>query len=226
MSFWAMLRGEIRAGIDLLLPPACHFCGGLLASPTDSIALCTACRQALPHLEASCRRCARPFASLTPTSHLCEPCLRTPPPFTRVYAVGRHAGLLQENIHRFKYRNQLILARTFARLLGRELEAAAFRPDLVLAVPLHPGRLRRRGYNQALELARPLAKLLDTPLEIDRLQRRRRTPPQQGLTLAERKANLKDAFVCTAPVSAKRVLLVDDVMTSGATVSACCSWTR
>lgn len=215
------LRRELGACIDLLLPPACHFCGEQLATPRASDNLCPDCRASIPILEACCRCCARPFSSFTPTRHLCEPCLRTPPAFTRVYTIGRHSGVLQENIHRLKYHSQLILAGTFARLLCNRLNDDAYRPDLVIPVPLHPKRLRQRGYNQALELARPLARQLDATLEKGALIRQQQTPPQQGLSLTERTANLKNAFACTAPLSAQRILLVDDVMTSGTTVKEC-----
>lgn len=223
MSLWAMLRQELGGCLDLFLPPACHFCHASLARGHSDAPICSDCRSRLPVLTACCQRCAKPFATLVTAGHLCESCLRVPPPFVKVYVLGSHDHPLREVIHRLKYRNQVGLAHVLGQLLTTCLPTgtAIWRPDLIIPVPLHRSRLKQRGYNQALEMARPIGKSLDRPIASRVLLRQRVTPPQQGLTLAERQANLQQAFACASPLAGQSVLLIDDVMTSGATVSEC-----
>jgi ComF family protein len=141
-----------------------------------------------------------------------------------VYAASLYQGSIKEAIHRMKYRNQLTLARHLGQLLITVFDAAekTFAPDIIVPVPLHPDRLRQRGYNQAVEIARPIAQRLNVPLNSTLLRRIRITPQQQGLTAAERRSNLRKAFAVTTIASAHKVLLIDDVMTTGETVRECC----
>lgn len=131
---------------------------------------------------------------------------------------------VKDAIHQLKYRNQVNLAEPLGKLLGKSLEVAevGFKPDCIIPVPLHPGRLKKRGYNQALEISRPLARKMQVPIDTTLLQRTLKTPPQQGLTAAERRSNLRNAFIVTTTTSARNILLVDDVMTTGETVRECC----
>lgn len=223
MTFWSQAWRELRACCDLLLPPACLLCGERLPpglSPTD---FCPACRAGVPQLpSARCPVCA--VAHRTPVSslHHCEACLRQPPPFARVHAVGPHAGTLREAVQCFKYRGQLPLERPLGTLLAAAVRAGGGRrPDLVVPVPLHPTRLRERGYNQSLQLGRQAAKQLAAPVAPALLRRVKATTAQQGLDAATRRDNLRDAFAATARVTGRHILLVDDVMTTGATVRAC-----
>ena len=172
---------------------------------------------------AHCRCCAQPFPSAT-SSHLCGVCLQRPPSFSIVHAVGIYQGSLKEAVHKLKYRSQLTLAQPLGQLLSESITAAgnAFAPHRIIPVPLHPGRLRQRGYNQALEVARPIARQLAIPLDTTLLQRIRKTPPQQGLSAVERRSNLRNAFAVTSRAPALKILLVDDVMTTGETVRECC----
>lgn len=221
---WARIFDALQASLDLLLPPACLLCGQRLDPDGKDPSLCDDCLASMSSLgEAYCRRCAQPYPVPYPTDHLCGNCLRQPPPYSRVCAVGRYQGGISEAIHRLKYRNQLSLAAPLGRRLAISLLAtdAAFRPDLLIPVPLHPRRLRQRGYNQAMELARPVSRLYATPIDALLLQRTRHTPHQQGLTAAERRRNLRSAFSLTRPVEGRTVLLIDDVMTTGETVREC-----
>ncbi|NOR49989.1 MAG: ComF family protein, partial [Desulfuromonadales bacterium] len=131
-------------------------------------------------------------------------------------------------VQRLKYRNQVTLARPLGQLLGKVVEEAGsdFGPDCIVPVPLHPNRLRQRGYNQALEVARPIAQQLNVSIDTGLLQRIRKTPPQQGLSAIERRSNLRNAFDLTTTPSVRRILLVDDVMTTGETVRECCRTLR
>ena len=220
---WTRFRLSLAASIDLLLPPACLLCGRLLPTGHDAQAFCRDCLAAMPPLtSAHCRCCAQPFPDTT-SNHLFGNCLQRQPPFSIVHAVGIYQGSLKQAIHKLKYRNRLVLAKPLGQLLGKSIvaEGSGFAPDRIIPVPLHPRRLRQRGYNQALEVARPIAQqsgiLLDTTL----LQRTRNTPQQQGLTATERRSNLRNAFTLTSGAPALRILLIDDVMTTGETVREC-----
>ena len=158
------------------------------------------------------------------SQHLCETCLQRPPAFSIVHAACSYQERIKDAIHQLKYRNQVNLAEPLGKPLGKSLEVAevGFKPDCIIPVPLHPGRLKKRGYNQALEISRPLARKMRVPIDTTLLQRTLTTLPQQGLTAAERRSNLRNAFIVTTTPSARNILLVDDVMTTGETVRECC----
>ncbi|WP_432821889.1 ComF family protein [Trichloromonas sp.] len=223
MSLLSTVKAELAALLDLLFPQACPLCRTEL-TPASAAGLCHSCQAQLPELSSPrCSRCALPFVSEGGSDHLCEPCLRQPPPFSQVEAVGNYEGLLRDAVHRFKYRGTVQLDRPLATLLAERMEQAEtpFRPDLIVPVPLHLGRLRQRGYNQSLLLARQLAKRWRVPVAPRQLVRNRPTPPQQGLSLSVRQQNLRGAFAMTAPLQGETVLLIDDVMTTGATLREC-----
>jgi ComF family protein len=145
-----------------------------------------------------------------------------------VHALGPYQGALRAAIHRFKYRDGLILERPLGQLLAETVLAGCGgeRPDLLIPVPLHPDRLRRRGYNQALQLARQVGRSCALPVVPAGLHRLRETPPQQGLDARVRRTNLCGAFRVATAVAGRRVLLVDDVMTTGATARECAAALR
>ena len=214
---WRRAAGEL---LQLLLPPACPFCGELLP-PGPATTFCPDCRDDLPPLVAPCcQRCALPFATSGGIMHLCETCLREEAPaFARVHAAGRYDGLLREAVHRFKYRGEIGLDQPLGLLLAERLPA--LQGALLVPVPLHSGRLRERSYNQSLLLARVLGRSLGLPVAPTLLQRTRPTPPQQGLPAAVRRRNLQGAFALEADPGDRCILLVDDVMTTGSTVREC-----
>ena len=124
-------------------------------------------------------------------------------------------------IQNLKYHRQLSLARVLGNLLAKHLDAnMTIRPDILVPVPLHPARLRERGYNQSLELARIVARRFDLPLTTHAVKRVRATPPQTTLTSSERRRNVRNAFHTASNFSGKRVAIIDDVMTSGHTANA------
>jgi ComF family protein len=124
-------------------------------------------------------------------------------------------------IQNLKYHRQLSLARVLGNLLAKHLDAnMTIRPDILVPVPLHPARLRERGYNQSLELARIVARRFDLPLTTHAVKRVRATPPQTTLTSSERRRNVRNAFHTVSNFSGKRVAIIDDVMTSGHTANA------
>ena len=203
---------------DWLLPRLCPACGDPAGPGRE---LCPGCEQSLPILQHACPRCAIPYEQAL-THGECGTCQKQPPAFTRAIALYRYAPPVDHFIRELKFRQQLGLACLLGERLAQRLLRETSRPDLIIPVPLHKARLRERGYNQALEIARPLARALGAPLDFRSLVRVRATAPQTGMTVAERRQNLRGAFALrnNDVVRKLRVALVDDVMTTGSTVQA------
>ena len=209
-----------------LWPPRCLACRGR----GEGMDLCRPCFEALPWLHHACRCCAIPLAGPTATvfqsdpDPLCGRCLQRPPPLAGTHAACLYAAPLDRLLPRFKFHHDLAAGRLLAQLMARALHplpATWTHPATLLPIPLHPRRLRQRGYDQALELARPLARTLGLPLLDSVLHRVRDTAPQSRLDAAQRQGNLKDAFrIEGRHALPAHVVLVDDVMTTGATLHA------
>jgi ComF family protein len=217
------LRAELKGLLDLVLPPSCPLCGGVL-NVGPATAFCPDCLDDFPFLEHSrCPRCALPYPLVSGSDHLCEACLRAEPPFERVECLGLYGGGLREAIRRFKFHGAVHFDRAFARLLAAKLEEfrRSYRPEVLVAVPLHRQRLRSRTYNQSLLLARELGRFWRLPAPARLLRRIRPGLQQQGLTGEQRRRNLKGAFALHGKLDGERVLLVDDVLTTGATAREC-----
>jgi ComF family protein len=218
MSGW--LRTEVQGFFDLLFPPACAFCQTTLSLKTQS-PFCESCTQGIRPLPSGrCPRCALPFVASDSSSHLCAECSRTLPPFLSVHSAGLYEAGLRELVHRFKFEQGHYLDRGLAQLMHRVLDPVV-NPDIIIPVPLHNLRLRQRTYNQSLLLARELAGRLARPVSYCLLERVRNTRQQQGLRAVERAQNLRGAFLCRSQLDGEKILLVDDVMTTGATAAAC-----
>jgi len=219
---WTGFRGELGGLIDRFLPIRCAFCDALLASSAQP-ALCSSCLRSLAENKpASCTRCALPYPNYGGSDHLCGDCQLQRPPYRTVYALGVYEGPLRQTIHHFKYHRDFTLATPLGHLLAEAaLRPGLSQPDLILPVPLHPRRLRQRTFNQSLLLARIIGKQNNIPVAANRLRRVLHTPHQQGLSLEDRRHNLLKAFTLRSRLNGESVLLVDDVMTSGATVAAC-----
>ncbi len=195
----------------------CLLCG---TANSGSFGICPACEQALPGNKSCCHRCARPVPQSS-HSQLCGQCLDSPPDYQHTQAPYLYAAPLDALITGLKFRQQLQHARLLGGLLAQHLQKkAAARPDCIVPVPLHPSRLRERGYNQALELARPVARSLGIKLEKNLVQRVRQTRPQTDLKLASRAANLRHAFRISQTPGYQHIAIVDDVITSGHTANA------
>lgn len=189
----------------------CLLCGG--RSPAGL--LCRPCAAELPRLGAECcPTCALP----TPGGVVCGRCLRRPPPYARATAALRYEFPVDAMIQRLKYGGQSVIAGYLADALADAL-AGQGGPDLILAMPLHPLRLRQRGFNQAVLLAERLSRRLGIPVDAGACRRVRDTRPQVGLPVRERHKNIRHAFACDADLRGRRVALVDDVMTSGASLA-------
>ena len=177
---------------------------------------CAACDRALPYLEAAhCPSCALP----TLRSEVCGQCLKHPPLFTRTTAVFGYAFPLDKLIQAMKYGEQLALAHAFAEKLARRIDRTDL-PDCIIPMPLYPAKLRKRGFNQSQLLAAGVARRLGLELLPHACRRIRDTPPQSALPWKERKKNVRNAFCCDADLTGRRVALVDDVLTTGASLSA------
>ncbi|MDX9740996.1 MAG: ComF family protein [Gammaproteobacteria bacterium] len=178
--------------------------------------LCAGCRSDLPWQGAACLRCALPLA----TDAICGACLRAPPPQDGAWSAFDYRPPLDFMIRRLKFHSDLSWARVLGGLMAEEIPRRCDeRPDLIVPVPLHRRRLAARGYNQALELARPLARRLGVPLAGDLCQRLRPTLEQTALDAAARRANVRAAFAVRRSPPAT-VAIVDDVLTTGSTVAA------
>lgn len=184
--------------------------------------LCAACLASLPWIRRACARCAIPLPAADDDAapgH-CGACLRQPPPVHVTRAAFVYAAPLDRLLPRFKFHHDLAAGRLLAQLMAQAMLGAE-RPQALLPVPLHRARLRQRGYDQALELARPLARALRLPLLPGALLRTRATAQQSRLDAAQRRRNLRDAFsVDPRTTLPAHVALVDDVMTTGATLHA------
>lgn len=219
-------RSGLRAGLDLVVgvvyPPSCIACH---AAVGEAQALCAGCWSGIGFIERPyCERLGTPFAVDLGAGLLSPAAIAEPPVFERARAVCRFEGTARELVHKLKYGDRLEIALTLGRMMtqaGRELLAEA---DIIVPVPLHRTRLWTRRYNQAAALGCVIARLSGVALEMTALGRARRTRPQIGLTRAQRADNLQGAFK-VAPgdrprVEGRRILLIDDVLTTGATVNA------
>ncbi len=213
-------RRGIARRVARLFAQDCVLCG----ATSDEAIVCAACAADLLRLPAEvCPRCAQP----TPRGETCGRCLAHPPAFDAAHAVYRYAFPLDRLIQSFKYGHRLALAPYF----GSQLAALAASPgallnseapaDVIVPLPLHGERLRQRGLNPALELARPVARALRVPIDATSCRRTRDTAAQADLAWRERIANVRNAFSCSADYSGRHIVLVDDVMTTGASLDEC-----
>lgn len=210
------LRGKARwAGrqlLDLIYPPQCPGCGRV------GVLFCEHCRALVQAYPTNiCPRCARP----QPAGSLCPVCKATPSPLDAVFPATVFVHPIREAIHAFKYEGVADLAGPLTDWLVAVWQQRGLTADLIVPVPLHARREAERGYNQAVLLGRELSRRVGAPVAPAELIRTVRTRPQVGLSRDERRANIAGAFRCAGRVTDIRVVLVDDVCTTGATLEAC-----
>lgn len=219
----SMMGGAL---LDLLLPPRCHICRAVIDG-SDALHICHDCHGRLPFISSPvCSICGVPFNG-TGDDHPCGRCLTDPPRYSAARSALCYAGSCRDLIHGFKYSGRAHLRRPLGLLTAHSLAPfiAQCAPDILLPVPLHKKRLQMRGFNQAVLLGEVLSSQWHIPLLRQELIRTRCTPPQVELDRNDRLHNLKEAFSVPNPaaVAEKRVLLVDDVVTTGSTFQECAS---
>jgi ComF family protein len=218
------LKSILTALSDVIFPPLCPNCG--VPAKQGEHGFCPACLSKIKAVTTPlCLCCGIPFASSAGENHLCADCIASKPPFSRARAIGYFEATLLDAIHRFKYGHHMITG----ELLGGMMAAYQYpglspeQFEIVIPVPLHIQRLRERGFNQSLILARSLADRYSMPLDFTVLKRHIRTAAQVELGRKEREKNVRGAFTVKYPdrVAGRRVLLVDDVYTTGSTLREC-----
>lgn len=202
----------LERNLHRLLAPPCRLCG---ESPDATPEICENCREALPWLGHACTMCGESISDTAP--RLCGRCLRQPPPWQQLVAPFAYTDPVAALIRGFKLEGDLAAGRVLADLLAQHLRASGVPlAPVLLPVPLHPRRLRARGFNQAAEIARRLP----GAIRHRSLSRRTAGPHQRGHGIAERRRNVHDAFHVETALLPDHVALVDDVVTTGATAAA------
>lgn len=228
--FAALLRRGAAGAATLFGDRRCAGCAGVFTPGEGACIrkrdrverlLCRTCLDALPRREKGiCPRCGEPAAWPELPPALCGRCMAEAPPWQGFICHGAHEGLLRRLLIRLKFGGEVHLASALGPLLAAHPGLCRFAPGAVVPVPLHRDRLASRGFNQALELARPLARALHVPLAPGMLVRTRATPPQTGRSRAKRMRAMRDAFAGHESARGRRLLLVDDTLTTGATLAA------
>jgi len=224
------MSNVLSTGLDLLYPPLCQVCHQHRARPADGL-VCPACWEKVRFIRPPfCERCGLPFQGELSTKYVCSNCHDLTLHFTRARSVVVAKTVVLEAIHRYKYSGARWFETFLADLLVREA-APALREgkwDYLIPVPLHPVKLREREFNQAERLAFHLSRATKIPMKSKNLRRRRATATQTLLSRAERAANMNDAFAVQpgGSLAEKRLVLVDDVFTTGATTNACAAALR
>lgn len=211
------MNRRIHEWLYHLLAGTCLLCG---ASSHRYLDLCTLCETELPWIVNACERCALP----TPENQtICGACLTNPPPYRHSICLFSYSPPIDYLIHQFKYQNNLAVGRVLGSLLAMSVKLHYHPqmdlPEIMVPVPLHKRRLRERGFNQAVELGTVISDTLSIPVNNRLCRRIRDTPAQQSLKRKERTANIQDAFVLNNHPGVNHLALVDDVVTTGTTIS-------
>ncbi|WP_441969208.1 ComF family protein [Microvirga sp. 2MCAF38] len=217
-----MAHGVARAALGLLYPPTCIACHAATGEPHS---LCAACWSGIRFIERPyCERLGTPFAVDLGTPLLSPAAIADPPVFARARAVAQYDGTASALIHRLKYADRPELARALGTMMTRAGAELLRETDVIVPVPLHRWRLWQRRFNQAMALANVVARQNDIPCNPSLLARVKHTRQQVGLTKTQRQENLQGAFrvpeEARPAVKGKRILLIDDVLTTGSTANA------
>ncbi|HHU50621.1 MAG TPA: ComF family protein [Firmicutes bacterium] len=225
-SIFSFCRSLGRGLLDLLYPPLliCPVCGGSFPKYYGKLRICADCLKRLPIITPPlCEVCSRPVRG--DESSPCAECRREPRFYRRGKAVFLYTGMMREILHAAKYDFRPELATAIGTLLAVGVEDIPFydKIDLIIPVPLHPAKVKSRGYNQAELIAAPVAVSLRKPLQIQTLVRNKLTRSQSKCGRAERKKNIANAFTVIdgQAVAGKKILLIDDIATTGYTLSEC-----
>lgn len=215
-----MLYKKLASIFDCILPALCLLCGDYTRSSQQ---ICRDCLRNLPDLPPHCWQCADFLYDAG--SSRCGACLRQPPSFDRSFACFPYQWPVTSLIIKLKFQHQLPYAQCLGNLMAQQIQTQWYAqqtlPDLILPIPLHSTRLQERGFNQAVEIAKPIARILQRPLDTQGLGRIRATASQSGLPAAKRKQNVAGAFVTERSYQDLHLALLDDVITTGHTVREC-----
>jgi len=198
-----------------IFPATCVIC----ASKGLKYDLCSNCKQLLKTNQPVCIQCSNNLAA-TDSTTICGTCLKNPPYFDSTLSVGIYAAHLKKTITEFKFHEKLYLYRIFSHLLVEKIQQQNNPlPECIIPVPLHRYRLQERGFNQALEIAKGVAKELNIPIDHSCCERVKYTLPQSSIPANERQRNVKHAFILTREVNYQHIAIIDDVVTTGSTVN-------
>ncbi len=208
----------LKKTAQIIYPNVCLQCG---AEGENRIDLCQRCYQSLPWIKFYCQKCALPLTSSD--AKICGACNKKNYYFDQTVAPFQFEGFIRDAVYQFKFKQKLNQGKLLARLFIRSIENREYTvPDIIIPVPLHKKRLRKRGYNQALEIARIISKKLNCDLSYKDIYRNRDTGVQMELPAKQRYKNVKNAFSLTKSsidFKNKHVCIIDDVMTTGNTVN-------
>jgi len=221
----------LKSLIDLIYPPRCPICQAFLQEENtlqdeQNLPFCRVCLDEFTQIKSPiCPLCGRPFTDGVEQDHVCEDCIRKRPFYDTARAPYLYDGALMKAIHELKYGQKSYLADSLGFLLASFAQTwiDEMKGPLIMPVPLHPRRLRARGFNQSLLLARCVAMKTGAELDFLSLRRTKFTKPQTELNSEERKRNVRKAFevVNLEPVKGRTIVLVDDVATTGSTLNEC-----
>ena len=224
--YFPALRAAWLRALDALFPPRCGGCHRF-----SGVIFCESCALRLRAVEEPCcQRCGKAFDPLAYGAEICADCREHPPAFARARACWIYEEPVRDAIHRFKYNRRFAMAPRFAQMMRQtpavRAQIEGFQPHCLVPVALHASRARARGFNQSVLLARELGLLCELPA-LDLLMRTRATPPQVGLDMKARQRNVRAAFAIDEKLwqrenlAGARILLIDDVFTTGATINEC-----
>jgi len=210
---YSLIKYLSQQCINCLFPYQCCICHSMNC---HDIAVCPECIPLLQYTQAQCQYCALPLPN---SRSVCAQCLRKPPLHNHLITLGYYQNELKKLITGFKFQQKLYAGKLLAQLLSAKL-ARQEKPECLLPVPLHRKRLRQRGFNQSIEIAKVIKSQLNIPIDCHSIKRINNTQPQSELPPQERYQNVKNAFRMLKPIPYRHVAIVDDVITTGSTVKA------
>ena len=217
MDVTCLAAGLLRRLISTVYPPRCVLCASPGMPDRD---LCAGCYHELCWIGSACTQCAIPLADSGGVQIRCGQCLQKPPSFDRSLSLFSYRGNAVRLIQQLKFNQKLAYSRLLGNLLADQVRSRGIElPDCLLPVPLYSKRLRQRGFNQSIELARPVAKSFGIPMDLHSVIRVRDTRAQSGLDQKQRRKNMRGAFERVGPVEHRHVTIIDDVVTTTSTVN-------